>query len=77
MIQLQFINKLLSSKDSTLITLNNLTDEFFSDYKAEFNFIKSHLQQYGKIPDEVTFLNSFHHILNHILQSEKNLINIY
>lgn len=59
MIQLQFINKLLSSKDSTLITLNNLTDEFFSDYKAEFNFIKSHLQQYGKIPDEVTFLNSF------------------
>ena len=59
MIQLQFINKILSSKDSTLITLNNLTDEFFSDYKAEFNFIKSHLQQYGKIPDEVTFLNSF------------------
>lgn len=58
-IQNQFINKLLSSKDPTLITLNNLTDEFFSDYKDEFNYIKNHLQRYGNIPDEATFLNVF------------------
>ena len=59
MIQNQFINKLLASKDSTLITLNNLTDEFFSDYKDEFNYIKNHLQRYGNIPDEATFLSVF------------------
>lgn len=59
MIQNQFINKLLASKDPTLITLNNLTDEFFSDYKDEFNYIKNHLQRYGNIPDEVTFLSVF------------------
>ena len=58
-IQNQFINKILTSKDPTLITLNNLTDEFFSDYKDEFNYIKNHLQRYGNIPDEATFLNIF------------------
>lgn len=58
-IQNQFINKILASKDPTLITLNNLTDEFFSDYKDEFNYIKNHLQRYGNIPDEATFLNVF------------------
>lgn len=58
-IQNQFINKILASKDPTLITLNNLTDEFFSDYKDEFNYIKNHLQRYGNIPDEATFLNIF------------------
>ena len=58
-IQNQFINKILAGKDPTLITLNNLTDEFFSDYKDEFNYIKNHLQRYGNIPDEVTFLSVF------------------
>lgn len=59
MIQLQYICKILSSKDPTLITLNNLTDEFFSDYKDEFNYIKNHLQKYGNIPDVETFLSIF------------------
>lgn len=59
MIQLQFINRILDKKDPTLITLNNLTDEFFSDYVDEFNYIKNHLQLYGNIPDKATFLGVF------------------
>ena len=59
MIQLQFLNKLLSEKDSTLLTTNNLTKEFFSDYIGEFNFIQAHLNQYGSIPDKETFLSKF------------------
>lgn len=59
MIQAQFLNKILDTKDKTLITLNNLTDEFFSDYKDEFNYIKNHLQKYGNIPDKETFLSVF------------------
>lgn len=59
MVQAQFINKLLSSGDSSLITINNLTDDFFSDYPNEFNYIKDFLQHYGKIPDETTFINNF------------------
>ena len=35
---MQVINYILETKDSSLITLNNLNEEYFSDYKNEFNF---------------------------------------
>lgn len=59
MIQLQMLNYLLSSRDASLITVNNLTDKYFSEYKNEFLFIKTHLDKYGNIPDLTTFLTSF------------------
>ena len=59
MIQLQFLNKVLSTQDVTLLTENNLTQDFFSDYSKEFNFIKEHIDKYDKIPDSVTFGNAF------------------
>ena len=59
MIQLQFLNSLLNSKDYSLLVINNITDEFFSDYKDEFNFIKKHIDEYGSVPDKLTFLDKF------------------
>lgn len=59
MIQLQVLNKLLDSKDSSFLTLNNITSDYFSDYKDEFNFIKDHIDKYGKIPDKETFVSKF------------------
>lgn len=59
MIQLQFINALLSSKDKSLLIVNNIDDSFFSDYKNEFNFIKNHINLYNTIPDKETFLANF------------------
>lgn len=59
MIQLQFLNYLLSVKDPSVITENNISEEFFSDYKAEYEFIKNHIDTYGVIPDQVTFLDKF------------------
>lgn len=59
MIQSQVINKLLRDSDASIITLNNLSDDYFSDYKNEFTFIKNHLNNYNKIPDLATFLNVF------------------
>jgi replicative DNA helicase len=59
MIQLQFLNYVLNSKDTSLIVLNNLNDEHFSDYKGEFNYVKRHLDKYGNVPDMETFLSSF------------------
>ena len=61
MIQLQFLNYLLNTKDSSLLLVNNITDEFFSDYKEEYKFIKDHLNEYGTIPDQITFLDKFPH----------------
>lgn len=59
MIQNQTLNYLLQKKEASLITMNSLSDEYFSDYKNEFNFIKNHLNKYGNIPDEATFLSVF------------------
>lgn len=59
MIQLQVINYLLKSKDSSLLQINNLTEEFFDEYKNEFNYIINHLNNYGSIPDTVSFLDEF------------------
>ena len=59
MIQLQVLNKLLSSKDSSILLMNNITEEFFSDYVEEYRFICNHLNTYGSIPDTLTFLDSF------------------
>lgn len=59
MIQEQMLSKILNTKDSSIITLNNLGADYFSDYATEFNFIKNHLNQYGNIPDPETFLSRF------------------
>ena len=59
MIQLQVINFLLASKDSSKLQINNITDEFFDEYKEEFNFISDHLREYGNIPDTASFLDKF------------------
>ena len=49
MIQEQMLSKILNTKDSSIITLNNLGVEYFSDYVTEFNFIKNHLNQHQYI----------------------------
>lgn len=59
MIQLQVLNKILKEKDSSIITLNSLNSDYFSEYVDEFNFIKDHLYSYGNIPDMETFINAF------------------
>ena len=75
MIQCQMLNKIIQDRDASIITLNNLTADYFSDYKQEFWFIKEHLDEYGNIPDSTTFLNKFpnfeyfevHESLNYLL----------
>lgn len=59
MIQVQTINYILSTKDSSIIEENNLTVDLFKGYESEFNFIKTHLSMYGQIPDISTFKESF------------------
>lgn len=59
MIQLQVLNYILQNKDSSIVTLNNLKEEHFSDYQNEFNFILNHIQKYDSIPDQESFLDTF------------------
>ena len=57
--QFQILNKILQTKDFSLITMNNLTEDHFFQYRAEFNFIKNHYDKFRVIPDRLTFLNTF------------------
>lgn len=57
--QSQILNKILQTKDFSLITVNNLTEEYFFNYIAEFRYIKSHYEQYRTVPDDVTFKTAF------------------
>lgn len=59
MVQLQMLNRILQSKNAALITVNNLTADYFSEYREEFDFIKAHLDTYGNVPDLETFVNRF------------------
>lgn len=59
MIQLQMLNYILSSGDKSLISLNNLDEDYFSDYREEFRFIDNHIKTYDKVPDIETFLSRF------------------
>lgn len=59
MIQLQVLNYLLQSKDSSLLSINNINEDFFSDYIYEYRYIVDHLSKYGNIPDQATFLSKF------------------
>lgn len=53
------LNKVLNTQDYSIITLNNLTADYFYTYKAEFFFIKNHYEQYRKVPDKVVFASRF------------------
>lgn len=60
-VQCQLINRLLDTRNKAILTTNNLSEEFFSDYLQEYAFIKDHLDHYGAVPDKTTFLAKFPH----------------
>lgn len=57
--QAQVLNKILNTKDMSIVNLNNLDANYFFNYKAEFEFIQNHYNQYKCVPDKATFVNSF------------------
>ena len=74
--QAQFINSVLETKDASLITLNNLNSDYFSDYPQEFNFIKAHLDSYGRVPDIETFVDKFPDFdIIHVTETSDYLLN--
>lgn len=57
--QYQLLNRILQTGDYSIVLKNNLSAEFFFNYKAEFNYIKAHYEKYGTVPDRFTFANAF------------------
>ena len=58
-IQAQVLNKMIANNDTSLLVGNNLDEDYFSDYKEEFKFIKEHFNTYGRLPDLATFVSKF------------------
>ncbi len=59
MVELQILSKVLKDKNLSLLTLNNITDDYFITYQSEYEFIRDHVQKYGNVPDKETFLAKF------------------
>ena len=59
MVEMQVLSKVLNDKDISLITNNNLTEDYFLNYVDEYNFILNHYARYGNVPDLETFLDKF------------------
>ena len=57
--QFQIINKILQTKDFSIVTFNGLDASYFPNYENEFEFIKNHYDTYGKVPDRLTFADKF------------------
>lgn len=53
------INKILQTKDMSIITTNNFGKEFFMGREAEYLFLMHHYKTYGVVPDRAVFINSF------------------
>lgn len=59
MVELQIINKILTSKNLDFLYKNKITIDDFSQHKEELNFILKHYEMYNVIPDKETFLKNF------------------
>lgn len=55
MIQLQALNQLISSRDYSWLTVNQIDETYFSDYAEEYAFIREHIRKFNKTPDPITF----------------------
>lgn len=66
MIQLQVLNKILSSQDMSIVDENGLTEKHFSEYYDEYTYILNHYNRYGNTPDIESVLEQFSgfHVLN-------------
>ena len=59
MIERQVISRILESKDYSIVTENMLDETYFPSCLNEFKFISTHVDDYGVVPDQYTFLANF------------------
>lgn len=78
MVELQILSKVLKDKSLSLLTLNNITDDYFATYQSEYEFIRDHVQNYGNVPDKETFLAKFPDFtIVEVAETDKYLIDTF
>lgn len=59
MVEQQIINKILKTKDLSILTENQLDKSYFSDMQKEVEYLLGHYDEFGNVPDTATFLDKF------------------
>ena len=78
MVELQIISRVLKDKNLSLLTLNNITDDYFITYQSEYEFIRDHVHKYGNVPDKETFLAKFPDFtIVEVAETDKYLIDTF
>jgi replicative DNA helicase len=78
LVELQVLNKVLREQNINLLTLNGITEDYFITYPNEYNFIMSHVNSYGNVPDKETFLSKFPQFnLIEVTETDKYLIDTF
>ena len=76
MVELQILNRVLQTKDISIIEENQLDSEYFATYPDEYKFITEHYKEYGNVPDKTTFLSQFQDFeFVQVEESEEYLVN--
>ena len=75
MTDLQLISKVIATGDIAILKDNNITAEYFPEYKDEIEYIFDHYEKYGNVPDKETFLNEFDDVdILQVTESDQYLI---
>lgn len=57
MIELQVINYILETRTFAILRDNGITQDFFVTYQNEADFLYTHYEKYGAVPDKETFID--------------------
>lgn len=73
---IQILSKVLLTQDMSIIENYQLTEEYFTGWEDEYNFIVDHYKKYGTVPDKVSFLDNFNDVdLVEVNESDEYLVN--
>lgn len=59
MVELQIINKILKDGSTDILTRNDITEDYFIQYKDHYSYIINHKNEFGNVPDLETFVSKF------------------
>lgn len=78
MVELQILSRILNQKSINILNINGITDDYFTNYSEEYQFIKQHFEKYGNVPDKETFLSKFPEFeIVEVAETDKYLIDTF
>lgn len=75
MVDLQIISKVLNTGSLSILEDNDITADYFPEYKDEIEYILNHYEKFGNVPDKATFQSEFQDVeLVEVTESDRYLV---